>query len=211
MNILDAGCGEGYLARELAARGGLVLGVDSSQRLIEAARDLASPGVASPIFEVQDVSDLDLKSGTFDLVVCNHLLNDLPDPTGPIGELSRVLKPGGRLAALLLHPCFYGDRASRSDSEHTGPGLAYFSLREISQQLQVDGITSPAKVNSYHRPLEFYVRSFRDADLWLTDLQEPHPSDEQLRRDPWWQARFPRPLFLLMDAKKHGALPVSSE
>jgi hypothetical protein len=60
-----------------------------------------------------------------------------------------------------------------------------------------------AEVTSYHRPLEFFIRSFRDANLWITDLQEPHPTDEQLRNDPWWQASFSRPLFLLLVAQKH--------
>jgi hypothetical protein len=87
-------------------------------------------------------------------------------------------------------------------------GIAYFSPREISQKFNVDGITSPAEVTSYHRPLEFYIRSFRDANLWITDLQEPHPTDEQLRNDPWWQASFPRPLFLLLVAQKHEVLPI---
>lgn len=211
MHILDAGCGEGYLARELTSRGGNVLGIDTSQRLIEAARSMASPRAAAPTFDVQDVTDLHLANNAFDLVVCNHLMNDLRDPTGPIAEFSRVLRPGGRLAVLMLHPCFYGDRASRRNGEDQMPGLAYFSPRVISQQFEVDGILSPVKVTSYHRPLEFYVKAFRDAGLWVIDLQEPHPSDEQMRRDPWWQASFPRPLFLLLVAQKREALPVPGQ
>lgn len=53
-------------------------------------------------------------------------------------------------------------------------------------------------------------RSFLgNADLWITDLQEPHPTDDQLRSDLWWQASFPRPLFLLLVAQKHEILPIS--
>jgi len=202
IRVLDAGCGEGYLTRKLASSGANALGVDSSRNLIDAASHLVPSGASSPAFEVQDVHDLRLDNDSFDLVVCNHLMNDLPDPTIPIREFSRVLKPGGRLAVLMLHPCFYSDRLSRGGDDQ-GPGLAYFSPRRISQKFNVDGITSPAEVTSYHRPLEFYIRSFRDADLWITDLQEPHPTDDQLRNDPWWQASFPRPLFLLLMAQKH--------
>lgn len=209
MRVLDAGCGEGYLTRQIASSGAHALGVDRSRNLIEAAKNLVPSGASSPTFEVQDVTDLSLESNSFDLVICNHLMNDLPDPTGPIQEFSRILRPGGRLVVLMLHPCFYGDRASRSDSDYQGPGLAYFSPRTISQRFNVDGIISPAEVTSYHRPLEFYIRSFRDANLWITDLQEPHPTDEQLRSDPWWQTSFPRPLFLLLVAQKHEVLPIS--
>jgi hypothetical protein len=102
----------------------------------------------------------------------------------------------------MLHPCFYSDRASRGGDDQ-GPGLAYFSPRKVTQKFNVDGIISPAEVTSYHRPLEFYIKSFRDANLRVTDLQEPHPTEEQLRNDPWWQASFPRPLFLLLVARKH--------
>jgi ubiquinone/menaquinone biosynthesis C-methylase UbiE len=202
MRVLDAGCGEGYLTRKLALSGANALGVDSSRNLIDAARHLVPSGANSPAFEVQDVNNLRLDSDSFDLVVCNHLMNDLPDPTSPIQEFSRVLRPGGRLAVLMLHPCFYRDRASRGGDDQ-GPGLAYFSPRKVTQKFNVDGIISPAEVTSYHRPLEFYFGSLRDANLWITDLQEPHPTTEQLRNDPWWQASFPRPLFLLFVAQKH--------
>ncbi|HEY5360144.1 MAG TPA: hypothetical protein VIJ82_21095 [Streptosporangiaceae bacterium] len=109
----------------------------------------------------------------------------------------------------MLHPCFYGDRASRSDSKDQGPGLTYFSPRKISQRFNVDGIASPEEITSYHWPLEYYVRTLREAGLWITDLREPHPSAEQLRDDPWWQDNFPRPLFLLLTAQKHEAQPAS--
>jgi hypothetical protein len=109
----------------------------------------------------------------------------------------------------MLHPCFYGDRASRSDSKDQGPGLTYFSPRKISQRFNVDGIASPEEITSYHWPLEYYVRTLREAGLWITDLREPHHSAEQLRDDPWWQDNFPRPLFLLLTAQKHEAQPAS--
>ena len=74
----------------------------------------------------------------------------------------------------------------------------------MTQQFNVDGITSPAEVTSWHRPLEFYVGSLKDSGLSLTDLREPHPTHEQLQNDPWWRANFPRPLFLLLVAQKQG-------
>jgi ubiquinone/menaquinone biosynthesis C-methylase UbiE len=46
-------------------------------------------------FAEADVADLRFDSGSFDLAVANHLFNDLPDIVGPVGELARVLRPGG--------------------------------------------------------------------------------------------------------------------
>ena len=88
--VLDAGCGEGYMARELASQGADVLGVDSSANLIEAAAALTSTDGHAPRFLVSDVADLDVDSDSYDLVLCNHLMNDLRDPSGAIKELARA-------------------------------------------------------------------------------------------------------------------------
>ena len=207
LRILDAGCGEGYMARELASRGADVLGVDSSANLIQAASALTSPDTSSPRFRVADVADLDDANSSYDLVLCNHLMNDLPDPRGPIVEFARVLRPGGRIVILMLHPCFYSDRASRTNGDNQEVASAYFAQRKVTQQFNVDGIISPAEVTSWHRPLEFYMQALRDSGLWLTDLHEPHPTQEQIQNDPWWQANFRRPLFLLLGAQKQAITP----
>src|SRR5918999_3200494 len=53
--VLDAGCGEGYLARILAARGARVTGIDLSPRLIDLARQKESDGVIT--YHVADLSE----------------------------------------------------------------------------------------------------------------------------------------------------------
>src|SRR5215212_4036797 len=72
-DILDAGCGEGYLSRLLAESGARVTGVDLCVDLIEAARALADRGL--PItHDVGTVESLPYRDNSFDLVVANHLL-----------------------------------------------------------------------------------------------------------------------------------------
>lgn len=202
LRILDAGCGEGYMARELASQGADVLGVDSSANLIEAAAQLAGHDADSPRFRVNDVAHLDVDDNSYDLVLCNHLMNDLPDPREAIGEFARVLKPGGRIVILMLHPCFYSDRTTRSNGDNQTIAGTYFAQRKVTQKFNVDDIISPAEVTSWHRPLEFYIQALTDAGLSLTSLREPRPTREQLDGDPWWRANFPRPLFLLLAARK---------
>ena len=51
---------------------------------------------------VADVTDLPFDVASFDLVICNHVLEHVPDDSGAISEIHRVLRPGGR--ALMLHP-----------------------------------------------------------------------------------------------------------
>jgi SAM-dependent methyltransferase len=201
--VLDAGCGEGYLAREIRRLGaGEVVGVDRSGALIDAAAAAAGPDEGLS-FKTADLADIPLDDGAFDLVVANHVLNDLSDITAPIREFARVLRPGGRLVALMLHPCFYGMRAERQTLRWTLPAEEYFSSRAIEQHFEVDGIVSPARAITRLRPLEVYTAALAGAGFCITALREPHPSVEQLHEDPWWASNFPRPLFLLLTAAKH--------
>ena len=48
-------------------------------------------------FEHQSIFELDAPDGTFDLVVCRHVLHSIPHPDRVIAELARVTRPGGRL------------------------------------------------------------------------------------------------------------------
>ena len=49
-----------------------------------------------------DITNLPFAEGTFDAVICNHVLEHVPDDRRAMGELYRVLKPGGR--AYMMHP-----------------------------------------------------------------------------------------------------------
>jgi ubiquinone/menaquinone biosynthesis C-methylase UbiE len=97
LDALDVGCGTGFLAFELAARGHRVTGVDfAPAMLIEARRKAASGGVTIR-FEEGDAEQLRFARASFDLVMSRHLLWTLAHPEMAIDEWIRVLRPGGRL------------------------------------------------------------------------------------------------------------------
>ncbi|MFD0857237.1 class I SAM-dependent methyltransferase [Actinomadura adrarensis] len=201
LRILDAGCGEGYLSRELASRGAQVLGVDLTQGLVDAAN--AHPfasDTGSVRFTRAGVESLPAGDDEFDLVVCNHLFSHLRDPSEAIGEFARVLKSGGRLVALTLHPCFYIEHAEQGAMTSV-PAEVYFRPRGIDQRFLVDGLESPSEITSWLRPLEYYSGTLREAGFVIADLREPHPTPEQLRDDPWWRQGFPTALFILFIAE----------
>jgi 2-polyprenyl-3-methyl-5-hydroxy-6-metoxy-1,4-benzoquinol methylase len=200
LDVLDAGCGEGYMARELASRGAHhVNGIDTSGELVKAAEAAMVSGTS---FSEASVADLPFAAESFNVVLANHLLNDLPDIAGPIGEFARVLRPGGRFIALMLHPCFYEHRAERTPGSQMLSASEYFTRRAIGQPFEVDGLTSPAASTSWVRPIESYTEALADSGLVITRLTEPHPSERQLASSQWWQENFPRPLFLLITALK---------
>jgi 2-polyprenyl-6-hydroxyphenyl methylase/3-demethylubiquinone-9 3-methyltransferase len=90
--VLDAGCGGGLVARELAAAGAEVVGVDRSLGSLGVARR----AVGSPFRPAQGrLERLPFASGSFDVVVAADVLEHLPDLPAAVAELARVLAPGG--------------------------------------------------------------------------------------------------------------------
>ena len=84
LDVLDAGCGEGYLTREVARRGARqVTGADKSAALIAAAQAV-SAGQPAVRFREADVAALPFGDASFDLAIVNHVLNDLSDITTPV-------------------------------------------------------------------------------------------------------------------------------
>ena len=97
LHALDAGCGTGFLALELAARGHQVTGVDFAPAMLAEARRKAAECSVSIRFEQADAEQLPFTSGSFDLAMSRHLLWTLAHPEAAIDEWMRVLRPGGRL------------------------------------------------------------------------------------------------------------------
>ena len=82
--VLDVGCGTGELTRVLAAESdGEVIGVDADRRLLDVASDHV-PCVAG------DALRLPVADDSVDLVVCQALLINLPEPAATLDEFARV-------------------------------------------------------------------------------------------------------------------------
>lgn len=93
-SVLEAGCGEGELAQRMTVElDAAVVAIDQSQRMVELAR---ARGVDA---RIGDVQDLPFDDASFDVVVAAWMLYHVADLDRGIGELERVLRPGGRLVA----------------------------------------------------------------------------------------------------------------
>lgn len=103
-SALDVCCGTGDLALELAARvapGGSVVGCDFSEPMLDLAREKASARSAMGLrFEWADALSLPYAAGRFDAVTVGFGVRNLADLDRGLGEMARVLKPGGRLVIL---------------------------------------------------------------------------------------------------------------
>src|SRR6516164_10908427 len=100
MRLLDVCCGPGYGAGQAAARGLNAIGIDIAPGMVaEAQRGF--PGVP---FQEGDAEALPFADRTFQAVICPFGLLHLPEPDRAIGEVFRILKPGGRFAATVWAP-----------------------------------------------------------------------------------------------------------
>ena len=107
LRVLELGCGNGYLSRRFSRTGAKVVAIDASAPIVERARARESREPLGIEYRVADAAHLDfLENGSFDLVACNMALMDMEDAGAAIGEVGRVLRPGGRFVASLSHPCF---------------------------------------------------------------------------------------------------------
>ncbi|HWI01436.1 MAG TPA: class I SAM-dependent methyltransferase [Propionibacteriaceae bacterium] len=94
LKVLDLATGPGYAAGMAARRGASVIGVDSAEAMVQLARR----GHPDLDFRVADAEALPFSDGTFDVLVSNFVVPHLGRPERALGELARVLRPGGRLA-----------------------------------------------------------------------------------------------------------------
>ena len=103
LSALDAGCGFGADAAEMAGRvtpGGTVTGIDRSDVMIAAARGRHE--AAGLTFQVGDVTALPFPDASFDACRADTVLQHVPDHQAGLSEMARVVRPGGRVAGYEL-------------------------------------------------------------------------------------------------------------
>src|SRR4029077_14340517 len=154
LDVLDAGCGTGFLSLELAARGHRVTGVDFAPAMLAEARRKATAQGLAIRFEEGDAENLPFAPGSFDLAISRHVLWTLPHPEAAIDEWIRGLRPGGRLA--IVDGAQYNDASAppqrenaRTSAEYTAIGdqLPFYGGRprgEIEALLRAHGLKNVA-------------------------------------------------------------------
>ena len=189
---LDLGCGEGRFPRDLKAAGYEVIGIDASPTLIEHARTADPDGD----YRVADAAKLPFADASVQLVTALLSLHDMDDMPGAIAEAARVLVPGGRLCAAVVHPINSGGKF-----ESSTPDAAfiiresYFAQRQYADAVERDGLSMT--FTSHHRPMEAYFDALERAGLLVERLVEV-PDSTYAPGDRWQRI----PLFLHLRAVK---------
>lgn len=92
--LLDLGASHGLITLELAGACADTVGIDVDQQAIAAA-GASTRGRSSPVFLVASGQALPFAAASFDVVVCNHVYEHVPDAGALMAEIHRVLVPGG--------------------------------------------------------------------------------------------------------------------
>jgi SAM-dependent methyltransferase len=184
---LDVGCGEGRFCRMLGDAGVKATGIDPTAQLLEMARQRDPSGD----YRLGRAEKLDFADRSFDLVISYITLVDIPDYRAAIGEMARVLKPGGSIlvANLTGFTSACGDRGwvKKGDGEHLHYPVDRY-LDEHSLWLEWSGI----RIENFHRPLSAYMSAFLENGLALSYFAEPDAVSgagvyrERHHRVPWF-------------------------
>ena len=208
-NVLDLACGQGVLARLLAARGARVTALDASAELIKLARERDGQ-VKSIDYRVADAREVGfLPQNHFDSATCVLAIQNI-HPIQPVFEgVARGLKTGGKFVLAMMHPAFRGPKETSWGWDEK----AKVQYRRVDRYLipRKAPITAhPGQKTgeytwSFHKPIESYVKALRNAGL-LIDAMEEWPSHKTSTSGPRAAAenaaRKEIPMFMAMRAVK---------
>jgi SAM-dependent methyltransferase len=165
LDVLDLGCGHGWLSKEMFEAGASVWGIDGSVALLQKARQLCPRG---------EFIEFDLSAGLpdttpmFDRIIAYMVLMDIPDISNLLQSVRRVLRANSKFVFTIPHPCFFNYKSHQD--EKTGQ---MFCAVTGYLQPEMWWIESYGGHRHYHRSLMYYFEKLRAHRLSVTRLYEP--------------------------------------
>ena len=207
-SLLDIGCGEGYVGRELLKRGAeRIHGIDISEAMIEKAEaEMKAQAISNASYEARDIREL--RDGEFqvDTVLAMFLFNYLnaPDTAEVMKKVYHQLKPGGHFIFSVPHPSLAFLKQDKYPFYFEKRG-GYFSGRNILFPGEIwrrDGIA--VGVQCVHKTFEDYFTAMRTAGFQsMPEVYELHINDEHVKLDPeFFTPLIDLPLHVAFKVKK---------
>jgi len=186
MDVIELGCGTGYVSAWLARRGAKPVGIDNSPKQLEAARAFqAEFGIDFPLM-LGNAETVPLPDASFDLAVSEYGAALWADPHQWIPEAARLLRPGGRLAFMsnsdMVMMCV-------PELEADGPATdrlmrPYFGMYRLEWP-DSTGV-------EFHLPHGDMIRLLRANDFEVEELIEFRPPEGATTRYDWVTAEWAR-------------------
>ena len=164
LKVLEVGCGLGTDGAQFAEAGADYTGVDLTEAAVELARKRFELFNLSGTFQTADAENLPFPDDSFDLVYSHGVLHHTPDTAKAIGEVHRVLRPGGRAMVMLYHSGSYNYRinisllrraGARLLKSESGIKLAHRLTGEPMESLREHAALLKTEKESYLQAAEF--------------------------------------------------------
>lgn len=167
-NVLDVGCGQGFLQPVFKGRGldwtGVCLGEDYQ---IAKERGLK-------VHEA-DMTFLPFQDGTFDLVFARHVLEHSPFPVITLMEWKRVVRAGGFLIVIAPAPAYWQVRGRNHYSVLSQKQLAWLMIRAGWNPIHDHAMTTRSEIFIRHTPASPAWQDQDEMDVEYRFLCEQRP------------------------------------
>ena len=207
---LDLGCGEGHNTRLLAGHGAQVAALDVAESFITAAAEAGRNGIS---YLVGDGAALPFRASAFDAVTAFMSLMDIADPERTLGEVARVLRPGGFVQFSVLHPVLSapvgrwvndesGVRQARAvgDYFYQGPITETWAFTDAPEQMRDQ--YPPFTITYARRTLAGWLSAVLGAGLVIEAIAEPCADEKTAAAHPQVADTRIAPYFLIVRARK---------
>ncbi len=213
--VLDVACGQGVVSEHIVHQADVsaVLGVDVSERLIEAANARATQRTSYTVHDAVDLDALETPDAPFDAAVCVMALMNIDDLDAVMRGVSSKLRPGGRFVCVISHPAFRVMGASAWGWAHDERTAKPEQFRRIDRYMSPSSshiVMNPGEVAqgkpavttvTHNRPMSAYINAAGKAGLMLSQCDEwvsDRESEPGPRASAENRARREIPLFMAM-------------
>ncbi len=195
--VLDVGCGEGQLARRVAALGAEVVGVDGSWAQIDAARRRGG----GPTYLRGSATALPVASASCDAVMACLVLEHVEPFEPAIDEIVRVLARDGCFVLFLNHPLLQAPGSGWVDDHILGE--QYWRLGPyLPDDASMEEVAPGVRLPFMHRPLGRYINVMAERGLLVEHMDEPPPSPGFVARAPEYGEAVAIPRLMVLRTRK---------
>lgn len=198
--VLEAGCGNGFFIPNLLKKHPRkLLAIDISKTLLQYAKEKIKSGIAE--FKQMDLTKrLNFRTNSIDVIVSYNVLSELENISTPLREMTRILKPGGKMIISIVHPLynlFVNDPQARGES-------AFSRLRRYCkiEDIKVSTIEELKDFIVCRKPMSVYINEILKQGLILREVKEVPISKKVAEIVKKYKNRIGIPVFVLFECLK---------
>lgn len=211
-NLLDLGCGQGFFIEKIIDKHPKVNieGIDLAEKLLKIAQQKFSQNKNINLVHTDAVNLSHIKNESIDKIYSVLALQNMADVDSVIGEVKRVLKPGGRCLFVVNHPSFRIPKESdwKFDNNINKQGRIVFNymtdkkyIIDLNPGRKAAGEKTEETI-SFHHPLQYFSKIFNKHNMAISRIEEwisHKKSEEGGRQKAEDDARKEIPMFMCLE------------